>query len=433
MDIDEPQLLDLQSPPSSPGLVLPQNVPSTNEHIDAFILEPATTVSMGKYRKANRQSSNASSPDELTDDDLLNLNTGSDSYFSHHRENSTFINPIRSRRRSDVSIRSDASLRSLRSSIASLTESDNESRSPFRSFKKKAQNQEGSVKSVLSSELTHGSRSRSTSRSRARSQSQSQSQNRSEVSTTAHIFKNLLILEESLRQQHTQQTKLRYKYFTFLISMITLLLFSLNIAFFYQFPNSSSFINENITIYELTTTTTSSSSATTDLSNFWIGFFRLVCQIVSIIDFITLLLFYLSGEYHRTILRPQKFLNSTNKGIRQLNVRLVKIRVKTMDRLIYLARNLMISQFSMLNAAMYKLHFLKSVKIISRFSNVLQRQELSLRTTNNKNSSTGVKLVLNARVFSTATREQWELYRNQFWNIECKRRNEAIAEKALKR
>ena len=59
---------------------------------------------------------------------------------------------------------------------------------------------------------------------------------------------------------------------------------------------------------------------------------NIIYRIVSIITGMTLLLFYLTGEYTRTISRPRKFLTTANKGIRQLNVRLVKVKVSYRER-----------------------------------------------------------------------------------------------------
>lgn len=111
---------------------------------------------------------------------------------------------------------------------------------------------------------------------------------------------------------------------------------------------------------------------------------QLLHKITSIITFMTLVLFYMTGEYTRTISRPRKFLVTANKGIRQLNVRLVKVKARAFNRILGCLR---------------------------------WKQRCAYRC-----GVEHVKLVLNPRVFSTASREQWELYRNQFWDLESVRR-----------
>ncbi|ODQ44686.1 hypothetical protein PICMEDRAFT_27826, partial [Pichia membranifaciens NRRL Y-2026] len=175
-----------------------------------------------------------------------------------------------------------------------------------------------------------------------------ESEKEGDASATAQIFKNMLILEESLRQQYMQQQSLRLKYSIFLVVMVIIFSYSTYVSLFHS-------------IYVLT---------------------NIVHQVISIIMLMTLLLFYLTGEYTRTISIPRKFLVTTNKGIRQLNVRLVKVKVPLKERIIGF---------------------------------------IHLQLHNHRQGVDHARLVLNPRVFSTATREQWELYRNQFWGLESVR------------
>ncbi|OBA16722.1 uncharacterized protein OGAPODRAFT_37259, partial [Ogataea polymorpha] len=208
----------------------------------------------------------------------------------------------------------------------------------------------------------------------------------SEISQTAKIFKNLLILEESLRQQNVEQKLLRRKYFSFFISMIVVLFLS---------------------GYRLLSTVDSS-------------YIRFATQIVFIIDVVTLLLFYLSGEYHRTIVRPRKFVVITNKGLRQLNIRLVKVRVGMYDALLVVLKSCFLIPIRALKMQTVYLSKVVRVSSVAKFRNWLVELEIKLATSNA--GVTDVKVVLNPRVFSTDIREQWELYRNEFWNKETMRR-----------
>ncbi|EGW33379.1 uncharacterized protein SPAPADRAFT_60731, partial [Spathaspora passalidarum NRRL Y-27907] len=116
------------------------------------------------------------------------------------------------------------------------------------------------------------------------------------VPATGKVFRNLLILEESLREQVIQQRAMRRKYLTFL-ALLCSIIASLIHHLFILDPSVSS-----------------------------TGTTRVILQFLLLASIITLILYHLSGEYQKTIVLPRKFLSSTNKGLRQLNVRLVKIK-----------------------------------------------------------------------------------------------------------
>ncbi|GMF29756.1 unnamed protein product [[Candida] boidinii] len=228
----------------------------------------------------------------------------------------------------------------------------------------------------------------------------SHSRSREEIAPAAKIFKNLLILEESLRQQYTEQKLLRRKYFCF---FMTIGIFSISSG--YQLISSSSITISN--------------------------YMKLIYQIIFVITIVTLVLFYLSGEYNRTIVRPRKFISTTNKGLRQLNLRIVKLKTKNLDLLSDLSRDLMRFVIKFLN---FYLKFLnKFDKIFSNLpilnSILISFKKFLIMLNFRSQPRVGaieVKLVLNPRVFNTATREQWELYRNEFWSKEGARRRKAL-------
>ncbi|EGV60122.1 Spo7-domain-containing protein [Yamadazyma tenuis ATCC 10573] len=210
---------------------------------------------------------------------------------------------------------------------------------------------------------------------------------------TGKIFRNLLILEESLRDQVAQQRGLRRKYLTFMAILCAVITSIAHHLYFSNYETSSPF--------------------------------RVVLTFVLLALMITLLLYYLSGEYQKTIVLPRKFLSSTNKGLRQLNVRLVKIKTPLIDLLSDLIR-----EFSLF--------------VIMTILNLIHKFDPSLK--HNKDSKievffvscqsqcqprvgiADVKLVLNARVFNTDIREGWELYRSEFWIREgVRRRNNLMS------
>lgn len=507
---------DLQSPPNSPGLVLPGQVPSTNDSIDFFVLDSPsiptdkdkneanlTNVVKNEYfdsnsrksRKVNNNS-NIHNKDKQFESSSLNLPQSSDSYYSYSRKAKELSNIMpkkvaKNRRVSDVSdssLRSDINsygrgeveetldLNSLTNSY--LTESDTDfTNSPLSKYSKRKEPKRKSISNDISDVSHHDlhhydddmvyrtlsavsdesdgeslvssprsgnyvPRSRCSSMSTTRSRSHKSSKDKDgDGSSTSQIFKNMLILEESLRQQYIHQQGLRYKYSLFILAVIFLFGYSTYMSAFHSLQdplptvvnNSKSdnhnSILENIDKKNAFCDSVSYSSQNVDFTkinsprfpvfskhdtlvdeitelnndidlkgkeiqddklnaiiseNSGFGIKKLFYRVISIITSMTLLLFYLSGEYTRTISRPRKHLVTANKGIRQLNVRLVKVKVGAVDRIL-----------------------------------------AYLRLTENSTQRKGVehvRLVLNPRIFSTATREQWELYRNQFWSLEAVRR-----------
>lgn len=202
---------------------------------------------------------------------------------------------------------------------------------------------------------------------------------------TGKIFRNLLILEESLRQQTMQQRTLRRKYLTFLSCLCLLIAAISHLLYFSLFAGPS----------------------------------RVVLQLILLALCVSLLLYHLSGEYQKTIVLPRKFLSSTNKGLRQLNVRLVKIKSTFADSTADLIR---VFGLFFLTMALKLLHTAYPGAIQNPNSKLevwLVSGQLQCQPRFGLND---VKLVLMPRSFSTDIREGWELYRNEFWINEGVRR-----------
>ncbi|CAH6723218.1 hypothetical protein CLIB1444_13S02982 [[Candida] jaroonii] len=206
---------------------------------------------------------------------------------------------------------------------------------------------------------------------------------------TGKVFRNLLILEESLRQQVFQQKALRRKYLTFMAILCSLI--------------------ASISHYLYVADTNQSSKSTV----------RVILTFVLLALMFTLLLYYLSGEYQKTIVLPRRFLSSTNKGLRQLNIRLVKIKIPWVDYFSDLLRELLLN---FTNSCLNLLHKMDPNSYQNKNSKL---EVLLISLMSQCQPRTGiadVKLVLNARVFNTDIREGWELYRSEFWLEEGMRR-----------
>ncbi|EMR09927.1 hypothetical protein PNEG_01686 [Pneumocystis murina B123] len=115
-----------------------------------------------------------------------------------------------------------------------------------------------------------------------------------------YIYQNLLMFEESLRQEYISLYLRRRKYSMFLTGLL-----SWNTYFFY-----GSLINP---------------------SNYY--YVSLLYRLCLLAGMITFLLFYLSGLYSRTLTLPQKFIPYTNKCLRPYNLKIVPNRL-TKSRLL---------------------------------------------------------------------------------------------------
>ncbi|KAK9472168.1 Spo7-like protein-domain-containing protein [Dipodascopsis tothii] len=115
-------------------------------------------------------------------------------------------------------------------------------------------------------------------------------------SSPAQIYRNMLILEESLRSQYLALRARRYKYTLFSASLL------MWTAYFYY----GVFIQ-----YSVYTSV------------------HLFHKLGLTVGIVTLGLFYLSGLYSKTMVYPRRFLPNTNKGLRQFNLKLVSTRTSS--------------------------------------------------------------------------------------------------------
>lgn len=208
---------------------------------------------------------------------------------------------------------------------------------------------------------------------------------------TGKVFRNLLILEESLRQQVFQQKALRRKYLTFMAILCAIITSLTHYLYIADNPQTS------------------------------LSPIRVILTFILLALLVTLCLYYLSGEYQKTIVLPRKFLSSTNKGLRQLNIRLVKIKTPLVDYLADLIRELVLNTTLLLLNLLHKLDPTSIENKNSKLEVLLVSIQLRCQP---RTGIADVKLILNARVFNTDIREGWELYRSEFWTHEgIRRRN----------
>ncbi|SCU90508.1 LANO_0D09010g1_1 [Lachancea nothofagi CBS 11611] len=241
--------------------------------------------------------------------------------------------------------------------------------------------------------LSAGGGTQSGSTRRRRSSSRTSSKNlksTTDISPASMIFRNLLILEDGLRRQARKQKILKWQFTLFLS-----LLIGIAASVFYELYFSQETVR---------------------------GVYKVALQFILIFILVTVVLFHLSGEYRRTIVIPRKFFTSTNKGIRQFNVKLVKVRNTIPDLSIDLVR-WMCRKAALVNLAMSR-KILPSRMVekswTSRFWN-----SVALRS-QPRIGAIDVKIVLNPRAFSAEIREGWEIYRDEFWAREGARRRKQV-------
>ncbi|KAK9477554.1 Spo7-like protein-domain-containing protein [Lipomyces japonicus] len=225
-------------------------------------------------------------------------------------------------------------------------------------------------------------------------------------SSPAQIYRNMLILEESLRNQYVTLRARRWKY-TFFSGL--LLLWT---GYFYY----GVFVWYSVYSY--------------------VHLFHKFCLMMGAV---TIALYYFSGLYDKTIMYPRKFLSNTNKGLRQFNLKLVSTHASTSKAaLTFAKRNFMVS--------FYKVWYRPPVPTAktSKPGQGSQSHAGSSRFAGSQQSSKSnacklpyyhyyvyhykppggdvVKLVMTPKAFNTELREGWEVYRQEYWEKENDRR-----------
>lgn len=161
------------------------------------------------------------------------------------------------------------------------------------------------------------------------------------------VFSNLVIVEDSLRKRYMKLQKSRRNYLIFFYFMVALACYLTYVNIYAP------------SMYR------------------WIRFLE---TMINIADYISLGLFYLTGLYQKTFVIAPRFIHEANKGLKQLNVRLVKVPPTWKERLWRFVD------------PVYTIHHGRLVQ-----------------------------LVLVPRAFSAHFVEIWELYRREFWDKERRR------------
>lgn len=230
--------------------------------------------------------------------------------------------------------------------------------------------------------------------------------NSAKISPASKIFRNLLILEDDLRRQAREQKRLRWQYTSFYSILMGIAGFVV-----YELYFTTDFVPPE-QIYHWPGTHQN------NRNNNGKSLYLFMLQLTLVFVISTVFLFYISGQYRRTIILPRRFFNSTNKGIKEFNLRLVKVHSSWDEKFTDLVR------FISENVALIQLWILHRIfksndnAVIQFWNNVKIRSQPRI-------GAVDVKLVLNPRAFSAEVREGWEIYRDEFWAREGARRRNA--------
>lgn len=223
-------------------------------------------------------------------------------------------------------------------------------------------------------------------RSNSRTSSGRNVKSSNDISSASKIFRNLLILEDDLRNQAHNQKVLKWQFTIFLSCLMGVAAFA-----FYELY----FTNGSVK-----------------------GFYKFILQFTLLFIAITVSLFHLSGEYKRTIIIPRRFFTSTNKGIRQFNVKLVKVPSTWNESFTDFIR------LTSRKVAHFNIYLLTCMTRLSP-ENTFVKFWISVTIRSQPRiGAVDVKLVLHPKSFSAEIREGWEIYRDEFWAREGARRRD---------
>ncbi|ODV64511.1 Nem1-Spo7 phosphatase regulatory subunit SPO7 ASCRUDRAFT_30597, partial [Ascoidea rubescens DSM 1968] len=221
------------------------------------------------------------------------------------------------------------------------------------------------------------------------------------------IFRNLLILEQSFITQYNTQKSLKRKYTSFYFTMIIS-----SLLIFYKLFLSISPLSSN--------------------------FSKILLKFLMFFQLVTIFLFHISGEYNRTIIIPKKFLFHSNKSLRAVNLRIIKIPFKFTDNLISFLTNFLIKFTSIFLIFLIKNLFffnrLKKILILNfnlfYLKNILIflnkiKLNCQLRSTY---IDIEIKLILNPRNFNTDLREEYDFFRDEYISRQIKKEKKKIGQ-----
>jgi Spo7-like protein len=227
------------------------------------------------------------------------------------------------------------------------------------------------------------------------------------------IYLNLLILEASLRSQYLT-LRARYRQNTF---VLTLLALWISFFFYCQFLRPRE------------------DGTGVGGSVYWL---QDMLEKVALISGIVMgVLFRLTGQWERGIRWPNRWLRTTNRGLRGMNCKVVILKGPWWRELLSkLSFLLPISYFVETPGSNYQyIEYPPHERRLSQLQSKRRDAEKRHEVAEEDIASGGdyIKILLLPKHFTPEFRENWEMYRAEYWDIENQRRNELRARLRAKR
>ena len=223
-------------------------------------------------------------------------------------------------------------------------------------------------------------------------------------SSPPQIYLNLLILEASLRSQYLTLRARRRQHLFFLYAL-TLWTSYFGYVLFLRPREDGRGIGG---------------------SPYWL--FDITSKICFISGVLTAVLIWATGTWDRGVRWPRRWLLTTNRGLRGMNLKIVVMKGPWWKRLISVITLLFpYSSFFSSQGSNFQFIELPEKRLVASNSKYVYREGHQLRNSRLEDIESGgdhVRLLLLPKPFSPEFRENWEFYRSEYWERENDRRAE---------
>ena len=223
-------------------------------------------------------------------------------------------------------------------------------------------------------------------------------------SSPPQIYLNLLILEASLRSQYLT-LRARRRQHLFFLNILTIWTAYFGYVLFFRPREDGRGIGG---------------------SPYWL--FDVTAKICFMGGVLTALLIWATGQWDRGVRWPRRWLGITNRGLRGMNLKIVIIKGPWWRRLASFV-TLIFPYSSFFSAQGSSFHYIElpEKRMVSSSSKYTYREGHQVRNVRLEDIECGgnhVRLLLLPKPFSPEFRENWELYRTEYWEKENERRTE---------
>ena len=223
-------------------------------------------------------------------------------------------------------------------------------------------------------------------------------------SSPPQIYLNLLILEASLRSQYLT-LRARRRQHVFFLNILTLWTSYFGYVLFFRPREDGKGVGG---------------------SPYWL--FDMASKIFFMGGVLTALLIWATGQWDRGVRWPRRWLGVTNRGLRGMNLKIVVIKGPWWARLSsYFTLVFPYSSFFAAQGSSFHYIEFPEKRLVSSTNKYTYREGHQSRNARLEDIESGgnhVRLLLLPKPFSPEFRENWEIYRNEYWERENERRAE---------